>query len=326
MIMAVMAIIIRSAKLEPKFAAQVGLTAFAASCPTSMILLTGDSTLNVVAMNFAGVEASWLKWLLYMGVPGIVTSLLLYLIQRVQGFLPLNPQKLGAVTPPDLAFNTAASFTTNTNWQAYSGETTMSYFTQMAGLAYHNFVSAATGIALAIAFIRGIARRQMETIGNFWVDITRCLFYILLPIAFVFGIIFVAQGATNVLFVWCPAHTGNSLKWWPGDAYIDVYGVDGYDKAGTGATAVYMFSAFLKTWEPRTIKPIFICETAAQAYVDQVAYLQAVPRFLHNHPQIAAFIYFSSPASPQYPDNWELEDGLPAYAALIAAQPQARVR
>lgn len=138
--------------------------------------------------------------------------------------------------------------------------------------------------------------------------------------------IFVAQGATNVLFVWCPAHTGNSLKWWPGDAYIDVYGVDGYDKAGTGATAVYMFSAFLKTWEPRTIKPIFICETAAQAYVDQVAYLQAVPRFLHNHPQIAAFIYFSSPASPQYPDNWELEDGLPAYAALIAAQPQARVR
>src|SRR5947209_11920437 len=101
-------------------------------------------------------------------------------MQRAQAFLPFNPQKLAGVAPA-LAFNTAASFTTNTNWQNYSGETTMSYFTQMAGLAYHNFVSAALGIALAIAFIRGIVRREKETIGNFWVDLVRCTLWVLLP-------------------------------------------------------------------------------------------------------------------------------------------------
>jgi K+-transporting ATPase ATPase A chain len=118
-------------------------------------------------------EMPWTEYAITMLLFSVVSMLLLYLIQRVQGFLPFNPQKLGAVSPPSLAFNTAASFTTNTNWQAYSGETTMSYFTQMAGLAYHNFVSAATGIALAIAFIRGIVRREMKTIGNFWVDLVR---------------------------------------------------------------------------------------------------------------------------------------------------------
>ena len=117
-------------------------------------------------------EMRWTEYAIAMLLFSVVPMLLLYLIQRVQGFLPLNPQKFGAV-PPDLAFNTAASFTTNTNWQNYSGESTMSYLTQMAGLAYHNFTSAATGIALAIAFIRGIARRQKETIGNFWVDLVR---------------------------------------------------------------------------------------------------------------------------------------------------------
>jgi len=91
--------------------------------------------------------------------------------------------------PPDLSFNTAASFTTNTNWQNYAGETTMSYFTQMAGLAYHNFMSAAVGIALAIAFIRGIARREKETIGNFWVDMTRATLWILLPLCFLFAFV-----------------------------------------------------------------------------------------------------------------------------------------
>ena len=108
-------------------------------------------------------EMRWTEYAIAMLLFSAVSMLLLYLIQRLQGFLPFNPQKLGAVNPPHLAFNTAASFTTNTNWQNYAGETTMSYFTQMAGLAYHNFVSAAVGIALAIAFIRGIARRQMET-------------------------------------------------------------------------------------------------------------------------------------------------------------------
>ena len=100
-------------------------------------------------------------------------------------YLPFNPQKFGGGQPAHLAFNTAASFTTNTNWQAYSGETTMSYLTQMAGLAYHNFASAAVGIALAIAFIRGIARRQMQTIGNFWVDMVRCCLWVLLPFCIV---------------------------------------------------------------------------------------------------------------------------------------------
>ena len=117
-------------------------------------------------------EMRWTEYAVAMLLFSAISMLVLYLIQRIQGMLPWNPQHLAGVTPEHLAFNTAASFTTNTNWQAYSGETTMSYFTQMAGLAYHNFVSAAVGIALAIAFIRGIARRQMQTIGNFWVDMT----------------------------------------------------------------------------------------------------------------------------------------------------------
>jgi K+-transporting ATPase ATPase A chain len=108
-------------------------------------------------------EMRWTEYAVSMLLFSVVSMLVLYLIQRVQGFLPFNPQKFGAVNPAHLAFNTAASFTTNTNWQAYVPETTMSYLTQMAGLAYHNFVSAAVGIALAIAFIRGISRRQMET-------------------------------------------------------------------------------------------------------------------------------------------------------------------
>src|SRR5208337_2050296 len=121
-------------------------------------------------------EMPWTEYAMSMLLFSLVSMLVLYLIQRIQGVLPFNPQHFGAVKPEHLAFNTAASFTTNTNWQAYSGETTMSYFTQMAGLAYHNFTSAAVGISLAIAFIRGIARRQMQTIGNFWVDMVRsCL-------------------------------------------------------------------------------------------------------------------------------------------------------
>jgi len=117
-------------------------------------------------------DMRWTEYAFSMLLFSGVSMLVLYLIERVQQWLPLNPQKLAAVVP-DLAFNTAASFTTNTNWQNYGGEATMSYLTQMAGLAYHNFASAAVGIALAIAFIRGIARREKETIGNFWVDLTR---------------------------------------------------------------------------------------------------------------------------------------------------------
>ena len=110
-------------------------------------------------------EMRWTEYATTMLMFSAVSMLVLYLLERVQGVMPFNPQHLGAVVPEHLAFNTAASFTTNTNWQAYSGETTMSYFTQMAGLAFHNFASAATGIVLAIAFIRGIARRQMNLSG-----------------------------------------------------------------------------------------------------------------------------------------------------------------
>ena len=144
-------------------------------------------------------EMRWTEYAVAMLLFSLVSMLVLYLMQRLQGYLPFNPQKLGAVSPAPLAFNTAASFTTNTNWQNYSGETTMSYFTQMAGLAYHNFVSAAVGIALAIAFIRGIARRQMETIGNFWVDMVRSCLWVLLPFCVVGALVLVSQGVVQNL-------------------------------------------------------------------------------------------------------------------------------
>ncbi|MFZ3213900.1 MAG: potassium-transporting ATPase subunit KdpA [Terriglobales bacterium] len=143
-------------------------------------------------------EMGWKEYAVSVLLFSAVSMLLLYLLQRVQGVLPFNPQKLGKVTT-DLAFNTAASFTTNTNWQAYTPETTMSYLTQMGGLAYHNFVSAATGIALAIAFIRGIARREKDTLGNFWVDLVRGCLWILLPLCIVGALVLVWQGVPQNL-------------------------------------------------------------------------------------------------------------------------------
>jgi K+-transporting ATPase ATPase A chain len=143
-------------------------------------------------------EMRWTEYAVAMLLFSVVSMVLLYLIQRVQYFLPFNPQKFAAVEPA-LAFNTAASFTTNTNWQNYSGEAVMSYLTQMVGLAYHNFVSAAVGIALAIAFIRGIARREKETIGNFWVDLTRCTLWVLLPASIVGALLLVWQGVPQNL-------------------------------------------------------------------------------------------------------------------------------
>ncbi|HKS72257.1 MAG TPA: potassium-transporting ATPase subunit KdpA [Terriglobales bacterium] len=144
-------------------------------------------------------EMRWTEYATSMLLFSVVSMIVLYLMQRLQGYVPFNPQKFGAVSPAHVAFNTAASFTTNTNWQAYAGETTMSYFTQMAGLAYHNFVSAATGIALAIAFIRGIARRQMQTIGNFWVDLVRSCLWVLLPFCVVGALVLVSQGVVQNL-------------------------------------------------------------------------------------------------------------------------------
>ncbi len=142
-------------------------------------------------------EAAEQRWTRYAGsllVFSLVTLLFTYLLQRVQQWLPLNPQGLGNVAP-DLSFNTAVSFTTNTNWQFYTPETTMSYVTQMIGLATHNFFSAAAGIAVAIAVIRGFSRHSAQTLGNFWVDFVRCTVYILLPISVVGALLLCSQGA-----------------------------------------------------------------------------------------------------------------------------------
>jgi K+-transporting ATPase ATPase A chain len=143
-------------------------------------------------------EMTWRQYAVSMLVFSGATLVLTYAIERLQHFLPLNPQHIAAVAP-DLAINTAISFTTNTNWQAYTPETTMSYLTQMLGLATHNFWSAAVGLALAIAFIRGIAGREKKTLGNFWVDLTRGTLWVLLPISFIFAIALVSQGVVQNL-------------------------------------------------------------------------------------------------------------------------------
>ena len=141
-------------------------------------------------------EMRWTEYAIAMLLFSGVSMALLYLMERTQKWLPFNPQRFPNVEP-GLAFGTAASFTTNTNWQAYSGESTMSYFTQMAGLAYHNFVSAAVGIVLAIVVIRGIARKETDKLGNFWVDTTRCLLWVLLPVCLVGSLILVSQGVVQ---------------------------------------------------------------------------------------------------------------------------------
>jgi K+-transporting ATPase ATPase A chain len=143
-------------------------------------------------------EMRWTEYAAVMLIFSAATLLLTYVIERLQNHLPWNLQHLPAVAP-DLALNTAISFTTNTNWQAYTPETTMSYLTQMLGLATHNFWSAAVGIALAIAFIRGIAGREKKTLGNFWVDLTRGTLWILLPIAAIFALVLVSQGVVQNL-------------------------------------------------------------------------------------------------------------------------------
>jgi K+-transporting ATPase ATPase A chain len=143
-------------------------------------------------------EMRWTEYGVAMLLFSVVSMLVLYLIQRAQAWLPLNPQKLANIEPSS-AFNTAASFTSNTNWQSYVPETTMSYLTQMAGLAYHNFTSAATGVALAIALIRGISQREKETLGNFWVDMTRATLWVLLPLCLVGALLLVSQGVVQNL-------------------------------------------------------------------------------------------------------------------------------
>jgi len=138
-------------------------------------------------------EHNWKQYTLAMLLFSLFGCVFTYVILRLQNLLPLNPQKFGAVNP-DLAFNTATSFTTNTNWQNYGGESTLSYFSQMVGLTFHNFVSAATGIAIAAALVRAIARYSAKTIGNFWVDLVRVTYYLLLPICLIFAVFLVSQG------------------------------------------------------------------------------------------------------------------------------------
>jgi len=151
-------------------------------------------------------EMNWRQYAFALLGFSAVSALMTYGFERLQAFLPLNPQKLGAVGP-DLAWNTAVSFTTNTNWQSYTPEQTMSYLTQMAGLAYHNFLSAAVGIAVAVALIRGIQRTTSGTIGNFWVDVTRSILYVLLPASIVYALLLVAQGVPQNLHPYTTAST-----------------------------------------------------------------------------------------------------------------------
>ncbi len=156
-------------------------------------------------------EQTWVIYavaMLFFSVAGFVT---LYLLQRLQYYLPFNPQGQAGVEQ-SLAFNTSVSFITNTNWQSYVPETTMSYLVQMAGLTVHNFLSAATGIALALALVRGFARRQSNTVGNFWVDMTRCTLYLLLPISIVVGLFFVWQGMPQNLGAYTEATTLEGAK------------------------------------------------------------------------------------------------------------------
>src|SRR5258706_9027215 len=171
-------------------------------------VLTGERTFLTPALGWlerltykaSGVDPQReMKWTEYAGtvlVFNLLGVLVVYFLQRAQGMLPLNPAALGAVSP-DSSWNTAASFATNTNWQGYGGESTMSYFTQMVALAVQNFVSAATGIAVLAALIRAFARKQMATIGNFWADLTRSTLYILLPLSFVFALVLVSQGVVQ---------------------------------------------------------------------------------------------------------------------------------
>ena len=160
--------------------------------------------LEVLTYKVAGVredvEQRWTQYTASLLAFSIFGFLLVYLLQRAQAYLPFNPQNFG--TPnvtPDLAFNTAVSFLTNTNWQAYSGESTLSYFVQMAALTVQNFVSAAAGLAIAIAVIRGFARHEMRTLGNFWVDMTRAVLYVLLPISFIAALFLCSQGVIQNL-------------------------------------------------------------------------------------------------------------------------------
>ncbi|MBE7184331.1 MAG: potassium-transporting ATPase subunit KdpA [Methylobacterium mesophilicum] len=172
----------------------------------SPVLAPAERGIYRLAGTHADEEQHWAAYSLAMLAFNLGGLLLLYAIQRLQGFLPFNPAGMANV-PADLAFNTAASFVSNTNWQSYGGESTMSYLTQMSGLTVQNFVSAATGIAIAVALIRAFARRSMRTLGNFWVDMTRATLYVLLPLCIVLTLVYVALGVPQTLGAYVNART-----------------------------------------------------------------------------------------------------------------------
>jgi K+-transporting ATPase ATPase A chain len=169
----------------------------------------------------ADEEMDWTVYALAMLLFSAVGVVFVYALQRLQGLLPWNPQKLGAVSP-DSSFNTAMSFVTNTNWQGYGGETTMSYLTQMIGLTVQNFVSAATGMAVLVAFIRSLARRSSKTIGNFWVDLTRTTLYILLPLSLVLALVLVSQGVVQTFSAYQTTDNGQVLALGPAASQIAI--------------------------------------------------------------------------------------------------------
>ncbi|MHB1591267.1 MAG: potassium-transporting ATPase subunit KdpA [Sulfuricella sp.] len=178
-------------------------------------------------------EMRWTRYALAMVWFALLGVLAVYGLQRLQGLLPLNPQNFGAVSP-DSAFNTAISFMTNTNWQGYSGESTMSYLTQMVGLAVQNFFSAAAGMAVVIALIRGFARHTTETIGNFWVDMTRSTIYILLPLSFLLALVLVSQGVVQNFSAYQTVSTMEAISY--DTPKLDASGAPVKDAAGNPVT------------------------------------------------------------------------------------------
>jgi potassium-transporting ATPase potassium-binding subunit len=182
----------------------------------SPLLAPVERTIYKVCRIKPEQEMTWYTYLFAALAFSLVGLFYLYILLRTQAYLPLNPQKFANVAP-DLAWNTAVSFVTNTNWQFYSGESTLSYLSQMAGLTWHNFTSAAVGIALVIAFIRGLARTDLRTLGNFWVDLTRCCLYILLPISIVGGLLLVWTGVPQNFH-----------------SYTDVTSLEGFKQTITG--------------------------------------------------------------------------------------------
>lgn len=164
------------------------------NCGLEKILLPVENFIYRCCQINIHHKMDWKTYLSAVLMFNLLGVLIVYGLQRLQFYLPFNPQQFSAV-PSDLAFNTAISFVTNTNWQAYSGETTLSYFTQMVGLTAQNFLSAATGVSILMALIRGIAKHEQNGLGNFWVDVVRCVLYILLPLAIILSIILVSQGA-----------------------------------------------------------------------------------------------------------------------------------